>query len=101
MSIKTLKISSIAAAIAIGLGVSAVGQAAVVVVTGHHPHPQVRCVQKQGYMVCYEGGYEHRYYAKSTERVCDSHGICHWRKCYITPYQGKQCYDVYPNHRVY
>lgn len=104
MRLKTLKISSIATAVALGLGLSSMAQAAVVIVTGHRPPPPpvYNCVYKpyNNAVYCYRTGYPpHVYHPYS--RVCiktGPSGYCTWKTCYHTM-NGVQCYT--PGGRLY
>jgi hypothetical protein len=102
MRLKTLKISSIAA-IALGLGLSSMAQAAVVIVTGHRPPPPVyNCVYKpyNNTVYCYGAGYRAHIY-HPYNRVCiktGPSGYCTWKSCFQT-INGLQCYN--PSGRLY
>ncbi len=101
MSLKTLKFSSIAAAVALGLGLSSMAQAAVVIVTHRPPPPPVtNCVYKpNGTVVCYRTGYPPHVYHTVHKRVCMPSGYCYWQNCTTTPYNGYHCYNA--SGRVY
>ena len=94
MKSKIFKFNCLAATIVLGLGVTSIGEAAVIIVRHGPPPPPppIHCVAYPKFAVCYINGYPQKYYQFTSVKTCVGHGICNVQRCYKTPYKAV-CYS--------